>query len=383
VMYNLISNAIKFTSEGSVSVSVDVAEATPDSLRFSVSDTGIGIDPGEQARLFSPFSQADPSTTRRFGGTGLGLAIARMLANGMGGRIELSSELDKGSTFLLFLPLEAVAAAVPATAAADTIELARNEFSGARVLVVEDDATNRIVIEQLLSHAGIEVSLAGNGRQALQTIAAAEIAPDLIIMDLQMPEMDGLTATRILRSEGNRIPVAALTASVSQSDRDACAAAGMSDFLAKPIEIDELAAVLTRWLPAHGATKPAQASASVDGLCDDDDFPGIQIDEALPRFLGRRDVLAQARDAFLEQYRRAPRQLRELASAESWAKMDYIAHSLKGAAASLGARELQTQAKTLEACLKAMDRSGIDGLVRSIELSLEKMSSVPSGGHFK
>ena len=376
ILRNLIGNAIKFTESGSVAVAIEPGRGTTAAtwLRFSVSDTGIGMTPQEQARIFAPFSQADASTTRRFGGTGLGLAISRMLAEGMGGRIELQSEAAKGSTFIVHLPLENAQELAPARAAEQGATLQRNEFLGAHVLVAEDNAINREVIARLLRYAGIEVTLAGTGREALQLVHQREISPDMIIMDVQMPDMDGLSATRALRSEGCKLPVAALTAGVSAAEREACEAAGMSDFLAKPIDLDELAAVLTRWLPARStaAAAPAQSAASAQARTLE--LPGIELDDALPRFLGRHDLLARARDLFLNQYRAAPARLAELHSADAWPEMARIAHALKGGAATIGALELAARAKALEEDLHTLDRGRIAARIDSIKAALEAMS---------
>jgi len=382
VMLNLIGNAIKFTERGSVTVSIAAAGVDAGAgaavaqhwLRFCVSDTGIGLSPEAQARIFSPFSQAEASTTRRFGGTGLGLSISRRLTEGMGGRIEVRSEPGQGSTFCVYLPLEPAPdfASAPAQAA---IALGRDEFRGARVLVAEDNAINREVIERLLRYAGIEVSLAATGREALQLLRGREAAPDLIIMDVQMPDMDGLTATRALRGEGRDLPVVAFTAGVFAAERELCKAAGMSDFIAKPIDVDELAAVLTRWLPARGAGLAPQADEeNPPAAAQDFDFPGIALDQALPRFLGRRDVLARARDAFLGQHGASPERLAQLNAESDWAQMARIAHALKGAAGNLGALELAARALELEQALQAQDRSRIAALIQSIKGALELMS---------
>jgi len=374
ILRNLVGNAIKFTPGGGVSVSVEAGRGEAAATWFRVSDSGIGMTARELERVFSPFSQADASTTRRFGGTGLGLSISRRLAEGMGGRIEVHSEPAKGSTFSLQLPLEAAReGALPP--AADAAELGRDEFLGARVLVVEDNAINSDVIERLLRHAGIEVALAQTGREALQLARSRGAPPDMIIMDVQMPDMDGLSATRALRSEGCELPVAAFTAGVSAAEREACEAAGMNDFLAKPVDIAELAAVLTRWLPARGKAHAAPSHSDAPAAADDFEFPGIAIEDALPRFLGRRDMLARARDIFLKQFRTAPARLAELQAAGAWPEMAGIAHSLKGGAGTVGATGLATGAAALEGAVKARDHGAVAGLIHSIGAAFEELSA--------
>ena len=245
VLLNLASNAVKFTERGSVCIS---AAATSDGVRFAVSDTGIGIAPEAQARLFGDFSQVDASTTRRFGGTGLGLAISKRLVEGMGGKIGVDSTPGHGSTFWFELPLETTTEPVPA-AAHDHAPAGPATAATGRLLLVEDNPINQKLALTLLERLGHAADLAENGIRALEQAAANDYA--LILMDMQMPEMDGLEATRRLRAGAGRnaaTPIVALTANAMQADRDACREAGMNDFLAKPFNRAELAACLARWL---------------------------------------------------------------------------------------------------------------------------------------
>jgi len=361
VLRNLIDNAIKFTSRGSVSVSVDTVQppGEPCRFRFQVTDSGIGISLTEQTRLFSAFSQADVSTSRRFGGTGLGLAISRTLVEGMGGCIELLSAPGKGSTFTVSLPLE-VAEGTPSTAADDQdIDLDRDEFYGACVLVVDDNAINRDVLARLLEYAGIDVTLAESADQAMKVLQGPDFHPELIFMDVQMPDMDGLALTRAMRSGGLNVRVVGVSAGVTVEERAACAEAGMCDFIAKPIEIGDLAGVLTRWLPPRKAVSAPRRMAEIPAPVHEGEFPGIALDIALPRFLGRKDVLARARDAFVEQYASVLLRLEELEALSDWSGLAGIAHGLKGAAGNIGALELAGQAAQLEEAIKARDRKDV------------------------
>jgi signal transduction histidine kinase/ActR/RegA family two-component response regulator len=258
MLTNLISNAVKFTTQGYIRIDGTEVEAAGDEvvLEFSVADTGIGISEDKRAALFQPFSQADSSTTRQFGGTGLGLSIVRRLAALMGGEVGVESELGKGSRFWFRIRAGVVQAGdesrreqigrqagVVATTAAG---------AAGRILLVEDNPINRKVVEALLSKRGLLVESVENGQQAV-AILTGGAGIDLVLMDCQMPVMDGFEATRLIRQwerEAGRqsMPIIALTAAAFEEDRQRCLAAGMDDFLAKPIVAGSLVAVLDKWL---------------------------------------------------------------------------------------------------------------------------------------
>lgn len=262
VLVNLVSNALKFTEQGSVVIDVGLAAGSAcapgrtATLRFSVADTGIGIPPQHLEHLFQPFTQVDDSRTRRFGGAGLGLAICKRLTELMGGRIGVQSVLGKGSTFWFELPLDVVsisddaprldvAAAPPTVASADGAR--------PRVLIVEDNEINRIVCSEMLQLLGLDFATAEHGAAALEAASGQQF--DLVLMDLQMPVMDGHAATIELRRRqalarnGRPLPIVALTANAFAEDRRRAAESGMDGFLAKPVRIEDLAAMLGRWLP--------------------------------------------------------------------------------------------------------------------------------------
>ena len=244
VLVNLVGNAVKFTRQGRVTLSVR-ASAMDDggeALEWAVSDTGIGIAPDKLDRLFRPFSQVDGSTTRTYGGTGLGLAISQRLVNAMGGLIEVDSESGAGSTFRFRLPLSATIASLVGPledvgAEADLRQL--------NVLIAEDNEINRLVLLRLLERLGMHATLACDGKEAVNLCSLRSF--DVVLMDMSMPGMDGLEATRIIRSCGAHQPrIIALTANAFESDRKACLEAGMDDFLAKPIDARLLAQKLSR-----------------------------------------------------------------------------------------------------------------------------------------
>jgi len=244
IVDNLASNAIKFTAHGEVRVLVDGTQkdAATFSLRVTVSDTGIGIPAEMHDRIFQQFTQADSSTTRRYGGTGLGLAICRQLAALIGGRISLESSRGEGSRFCLEIDLPVAQATTP------DHHRASIDVRGAVVLLVDDNATNRSVFAELLAHYGCIVTVAENGEQAIRL--AGEIAPDVILMDCQMPVIDGQEATKRIRAAetaGNRVPIIALTAHATSRDRDSSLASGMDDYLPKPVAGDVLIRKIAHW----------------------------------------------------------------------------------------------------------------------------------------
>jgi PAS domain S-box-containing protein len=254
ILYNLVSNALKFTQEGEVRVTV---EGRPEGISIRVSDTGIGIPAPRLAMLFEKFEQADASTTRRYGGTGLGLAICRELANMMGGSIRAESEPGKGTVFTVELPLPRVEGDLervesPAIEDPGCVELEEPEI---RILAAEDNQVNQLVLKTLLAQAGVDPVIVGDGRQAVDAWEADEW--DVILMDVQMPEMDGPTATRTIREREKatgrrRTPIIALTANAMAHQVADYAAAGMDTFVAKPIEISRLFSAIQEVLSGEG-----------------------------------------------------------------------------------------------------------------------------------
>jgi signal transduction histidine kinase/ActR/RegA family two-component response regulator len=249
VLINLIGNAIKFTESGAVRVSLRATDTGPGATAFTVAvtDSGIGMDDATLDRLFRPFSQADSSMSRRFGGTGLGLAICRKLIEAMHGTITVRSSPGQGSTFEFTFPTSRVELP-PAASAPAAFALPRLR---GRVLVVEDDRTNQRVILHFLQKMGLAHELTCDGHAAVET--ALQDAWDVVLMDCQLPGIDGLEATRRIRRRlaGRRLPIIALTANASTQDRANCLAAGMDDFLTKPVRLEQLAAALQQWLPAE------------------------------------------------------------------------------------------------------------------------------------
>ena len=241
ILSNFLANALKFTERGSVRL---LARRDAERVRVEVQDSGLGIDEATQARLFKPFTQADESTTRRFGGTGLGLSICRELAHLMGGEVGVHSRPGAGACFWVELVLPAAAAPMKTAAHAP------HDLQGLRVLLVEDNVVNMLIGVTMLERWGALVEQASDGHKAVEAAARAEAqgrAFDMVLMDLQMPVMSGYEATRELRKHGHRMPIIALTAAALVSEREQAREAGMDDFLTKPIEAEKLRASLGRW----------------------------------------------------------------------------------------------------------------------------------------
>ncbi len=258
VLMNLIGNAVKFTSAGSVVVRADVIPGATATLVIEIIDTGIGISAEDQARLFTPFFQADSSDTRAFGGAGLGLAFSKRMVDAMGGVVSLHSALGEGTSIRIELPCvteeeaSPVVAHVAATAPTAANERAAAPIDGASVLLVEDNEVNRLVASEMLFALGLDVREAVNGREAVEAQLRAPAA--IVLMDCQMPEMDGFEATRRIREHERTgrlawAPIIAVTAHVLDGDAERCRAAGMDDYLAKPYGLDDLRAKIERWLP--------------------------------------------------------------------------------------------------------------------------------------
>jgi CheY-like chemotaxis protein len=276
VLLNLVGNAVKFTDRGFVRVTVDM-EPGAGRLRFTVADSGPGIPPDSQSGLFQPFSQLDVSTTRRFGGTGLGLAICRQLVELLGGEIGVTSPWNTGamsgtggpgSAFWFALPARVPAGvALASTApASDRTDLPGLRAETCRVLVAEDNAVNQAVIRAMLARLGLEPTVVNDGREAVEAVAHGRF--DVVLMDCQMPMMDGFEATRSIRAQcGPARPViVAVTANAMAGDAEQCRAAGMDDYVSKPISMRELRRVLSRWLGDAGSSAPDGEPEGADSV---------------------------------------------------------------------------------------------------------------------
>ncbi len=371
ILVNLLSNAVKFTARGSVVLHCGVvARAGAEwTIRFTVRDTGVGIAPEARQRLFSPFEQADGSTTRRFGGTGLGLSIARELVQLMGGEVGVESEPGRGSEFWFTARLQASGSqheAAPAprhamVASRGVEQMLEERHRGSRVLIADDNRLNQELTTELLRLVGLQVEVAGDGRIAVDM--ARRGAYDLILMDMQMPEMDGLEATRLIRAlpQLDATPIVAMTASAFGADRDACLAAGMSDHIGKPVNPAALYEKMLRWLDESrkepraapvDAPAPPPARLETDVL---EPIDALDVVRGMSLFAGKRALYMQALGYFVDLYgdglaavdrfiAGAPGATREAAGREI--------HSMGGAAAALGAIGLENAARHIDTMVR-------------------------------
>ncbi|WP_376986358.1 ATP-binding protein [Bosea sp. R86505] len=374
LLFNLVGNAVKFTDTGWVRLVCSIEAGNR--LRVEVEDTGIGIPEEARERLFQDFSQLDVTINRRFGGTGLGLAICRRLIGSLGGEIGVSSREERGTRFWFTLPVGPVSKPQPASELAPPT-VTPDRFVG-RVLVAEDNPINFAVASELLQRLGLEVDHAPDGRIAAHLAGAT--AYDLILMDMQMPLMSGLEATRAIREQGLRdLPIVGLTANAFASDREACLAAGMSDFVAKPINRAKMTGILAKWLPEGGRTVArAPAPGHVDPAPADDGQALVDhgIRGALAREIGT-DLLDELTRQFWPD---ATRSTAEAARAVQTGETDVALrelHTLKGVAGTLGFRAFEADARAAEAAL----RSGRDADVTALQTALLRtMLALGAGG---
>ncbi|MBI2813616.1 MAG: PAS domain S-box protein [Opitutae bacterium] len=378
VLLNLIGNAIKFTVRGEIVVAVRWLSESDQKVcfRVEVRDTGIGIPAAVQPRLFQPFTQADGSTTRRFGGTGLGLAISRQLVELMGGEIGLSSELHRGSCFWFSLALPRAGESVPATpgrtATDRSFALAQPE---ARLLVAEDNETNRLVARGILERLGFQLDFAGDGAEALQLLARHRYAA--VLIDCQMPVMDGYTATRQIRAGAvpgldRNITVIALTAYAMPSDRQKCLEAGMDDYLPKPLRPDQLLQALERCgLIVSGAAGAAAAAPAPGEVLAADQ---VELLRGLP---GRQQptLWQEVTEIFLRETPADLATLRDHAERQDQTATAQLAHRLAGACGSLGGHALRQAAQAVEAAAARNDWAAAPQQIRKLDMEWRRLQA--------
>lgn len=351
ILLNLLSNAIKFTHQGRITLSAHQHE---EMLRFQVTDEGIGISESEVARLFHPFEQADGSTSRRFGGSGLGLSISRQLAMMMGGEITVESRPGEGSVFTLQLPLPATAPPETATEppSRDTVTLPE----GLRVLAVDDSAVNRLLLEELLNHDGAEVATAGSGQEAIdQLYKQGTSFFDVVLMDIQMPGMDGHETARRLLEISPNLPIIGLTAHASIEERNKCLASRMVEHVAKPIDEAALYAAIQNHVHKQRGTplttvpeqadSPMPPASPASNTGEDTLIDWQALNDHYRRHPTIIEKILRATEAH---YADTPEALRQLATGDDNEAIRILAHTLKGVAGNLHAAGIRALAGQIE-----------------------------------
>ncbi|OQW85939.1 MAG: hypothetical protein BWK76_07295 [Desulfobulbaceae bacterium A2] len=380
-LLNCLSNAVKFTQRGKITVRISKSDETETGLllRFEVTDTGIGIAPEKIAELFTAFEQVDASSTRRYGGTGLGLVITRRLACLMGGESGAQSVPGQGSTFWFTARLgksnlgpEELAEETPALAKLGPQSMP----TGARILLVEDNKINQEVAVALLAEIGVKVDVANDGLGALEKARSGGY--DLILMDVQMPGMDGLEATRVIRALPGcaTLPIVALTANAFDEDRERCLAAGMNDFVAKPVDPEQLFGTLMRWLPETTMAAPA---APVTGEMLPAALmliPGLEAEKGLKVLNGHLATYLRLLRQYAADHGDDIGRLREHLSTGERDAARRLAHTLKGSSGNLGASRVQGRAAELEAAIReGRDAAEVDRLVNAVDDELQRLTA--------
>jgi len=391
-LINLIANAVKFTEKGHVYVNVSLNDNDGKPfIRFDVEDSGIGIPKDKQEKVFESFTQTDGDTTRKYGGTGLGLSITKQLAELLGGELTLTSEEGMGSTFSLTIPTNVDVTKQPLldrhTIASHTdsnqAEAKTPEFSG-DVLVAEDAPTNQMLIRSLLERLGLEVTIAEDGNQALQTAMTGQF--DLIFMDMMMPHMNGYEATKEIRKKGITTPIVALTANAMKGDDKKCIEAGCDAYMTKPIDRKELSKTIGKYLPSKSegfSDKIDSAKDQVDELsqllCSDTKSKGTEEGEEIINWhelVSRgmdEDILKKAIPTFLADRKDRINILTEAVEADDAKEVELYAHTIKGGAGNVGAKRLSDAASELEHMASQGDFSNAEELLERIKTEYEKL----------
>ncbi|MBS3953311.1 MAG: PAS domain S-box protein [Methylomicrobium sp.] len=336
ILLNFLSNALKFTLHGKITLETNWDDNT---LIFAVRDTGIGIAPEDHKRLFSPFEQADASTTRQYGGTGLGLSISKHLAELMGGEIRVESTPGIGSRFEFRLPYIKADSPLKSMPPGCYLPTQGKRLAGLRILAAEDNEVNQLVLEDMLTNEGAALTLVSNGRIAVETVMRTPNAFDVILMDVQMPELDGREATRQITAIAPNVPIIGQTAHALAEERIMNRVAGMVDTITKPLIHEELMAIILRFAPAP---RPAPIIADL-----------IDWDALFKRFNNRKDFIEKLLRTALQSQQDVPANLRHAASNQDMEAMAFIGHSLKGTAGNFAAKTLYDLARQLQDSARA------------------------------
>lgn len=366
ILMNLVGNALKFTDRGGVSIKVTQLRKTDSSieLEFAVKDTGVGIEPSQMAKLFTAFTQADVSTFRKYGGTGLGLTICKTLVNLMGGRIWVESKPGKGSVFHFTISTKPAPSGTSDKELKDQDAMNISQKHPATILLAEDNDINRLLASKLFGRMGYSIDTAVNGKEAVTAVTRNRY--DLVFMDVQMPEMDGIEATRAIRAtEGFQTSpvIIAMTAFATPEDRELCLDAGMNDFITKPVISEDMARMIRKWAPSRGNSKQER---------DVTDFPLID-QEAIKRLM---DIGRQTDPGFLQQVldmftAQAPGIIKEMLNAlesREFTSLWQNAHKLKGTSLNIGAKRLGELCREVEVNARNGGTSGLQAQIQELDV---------------
>jgi PAS domain S-box-containing protein len=383
-LVNLIGNAVKFTQKGHIylAVSLETGGEKP-RIRFDVEDTGIGIPPEKQKLVFEAFEQADGSHTRKYGGTGLGLSITKQLAELLGGKITLASEVGRGSVFSLLIPAGVDVTKqhllsrhnISCVTHLQDNKKSRVEYAGS-VLVAEDAPTNQALIKALLGRLGLNVTIASDGIEAVQKATTGSF--DLIFMDMQMPNMNGYEATRALREKGIKTPIIALTANVVKGDDQRCIEAGCDAYLPKPIDRSELKMVIAKYLPAQKKDSAENIESSEKQWAD----TGLAADNqsviswaAIIEQCGEEEVVREVVEVFLKEAPKYMEMLSEAIKNKDSKDIRFYAHKLKGSSSYVTAKQLVEKAQQLELAGMKQDMDVAGSLFEQVREEFTKVIS--------
>ncbi len=381
IITNLLSNAIKFTENGVVLANI---QRNDDHFEIEVSDTGIGMDKSQLNHVFEAFSQADSSITRTYGGTGLGLTITNRLTQMMGGAIRVESMLNRGTSFIITLPLEICANEKQKY---DNSEEDTVKFKQQKILLVEDNLINQEVAVFLLETLNLQVTCSENGAEALQLLEREQF--DIILMDLQMPIMDGLEATRRIRGSEDsclsKIPIIAMTAHTSQEHKDQCKSAGMDAHLMKPIDENAVCNTLKQWLDCDTAQKDditTEKNSLPQGEIPEH-LEGIDLQSALGRVKNNWPLLRKLLLNFIRHQGFYPAQVRSHLESKEFDPAQKLLHTLKGSAANVGARNLSMTAAEMEQDMKDKQYTSALNKQAKLEQQMESLAEVISSLHIE
>ncbi len=380
IVTNLLSNAIKFTEKGFVKLTAQTLERREERLKllFSVQDSGIGLSEKQTKLLFQPFTQADGSTSRKYGGTGLGLSISKQLVEMLDGNIWCESEPGSGSTFSFtaWFDIGGESAVISGGDGGHSADTLVPDYSDSKILLVEDNEINRHLVTELLKDTGIRIDCADNGETALQALSGGDVNYDLIFMDIQMPIMDGYEATRVIRSDArfDALPIVAMTAHVMREEREKIKRAGMNDYISKPFNVRQIIAILDRYLnrPVEASTIVAVAESARQTTIPA--LENLDCTKAIERLDGDKALYFSVLKMFLDGHADADEIITKALNGHETKSALRMIHTVIGNAGSIGAYKLYDSARLLEKAIQETSSGGdIDSSLKEFSTELKRV----------